>query len=84
LFGGPTRDIRAALAVTTSLRNFGVGLAISTSAFAGTPAVPAIVAYGLVSLVGTLAFSMLTGKRTSRGDGASSLIPPGRRPIGGD
>jgi BASS family bile acid:Na+ symporter len=64
LLGGPTPETRKALAVTTSLRNFGVGLVIATSAFPGTPAVTAIVAYGLVSLLGTLAFAMFVGART--------------------
>lgn len=43
------------MAVTTSLRNFGVGLVIATSTFARAPAITAIVAYGLVLLFGTLA-----------------------------
>jgi BASS family bile acid:Na+ symporter len=64
LVGGLTSDTRKALAVTTSLRNFGVGLVIATSTFAGTPAVTAIVAYGLVSLIGALLLSMLVGKFT--------------------
>jgi BASS family bile acid:Na+ symporter len=66
LIGRPITDTRKALAVTTSLRNFGVGLVIATSTFAGTPAVTAIVAYGLVSLLGTLALAMLAGTFTSR------------------
>jgi BASS family bile acid:Na+ symporter len=66
LVGGPTSDTRKALAVTTSLRNFGVGLVIATSTFSGTSAVTAIVAYGLASLVGTLALAMLAGKCTPR------------------
>jgi BASS family bile acid:Na+ symporter len=66
LVGGPISDTRKALAVTTSLRNFGVGLVIATSTFAGTPAVTAIVAYGLVSLFGTLALAMLAGRFTPR------------------
>jgi BASS family bile acid:Na+ symporter len=62
LIGGPTLETRKALAVTTSLRNFGVGLVIATAALAGTSAVTIIVAYGLVSLFGTLAFAMLAGR----------------------
>jgi BASS family bile acid:Na+ symporter len=71
LVGGPTSDTRKALAVTTSIRNFGVGLVIATSTFAGTPAITAIVAYGLVSLFGTLALAMLAGTFTPR-----QVVPP--------
>jgi BASS family bile acid:Na+ symporter len=60
--GGPATGTRKAMAVTTSLRNFGVGLVIATGAFAGTPAITAVVAYGLVSLVGTLALAKLCRK----------------------
>jgi BASS family bile acid:Na+ symporter len=66
LTGGPSSDTRSALAVTTSLRNFGVGLVIGTSTFAGTPAVTAIVAFGLVSLFGTMALAVLAGSRAAR------------------
>jgi BASS family bile acid:Na+ symporter len=57
LLGGPAADTRKALAVTTSLRNFGVGLVIATSTFAGTPAVTAIIAYGIISLFTTMALA---------------------------
>jgi BASS family bile acid:Na+ symporter len=66
LVGGPTSDTRKALAVTTSLRNFGMGLVIATSTFAGTPAVTAIVAYGLVSLFGTATLAMVAGRLVPR------------------
>lgn len=66
LLGGPTPGIRKALAVTTSLRNFGVGLVIATSAFAGTPTATAIVAYGLISLLGTAALATCGGSFTLR------------------
>jgi BASS family bile acid:Na+ symporter len=51
--------IRKALAVTTSLRNVAVALVIATDTFPGTPAVTAVVAFGLVSLLGTLCFAKL-------------------------
>jgi BASS family bile acid:Na+ symporter len=66
LVGGPASGTRKALAVTTSLRNFGVGLVIATGTFAGTPAVTAIVAYGLISLFGTAALAILAGRRMPR------------------
>ena len=43
---------RIAMAMTTATRNAAVALAIVTSNFAGTPAVTAVVAYGLMSTVG--------------------------------
>jgi predicted Na+-dependent transporter len=68
LLGGPATDIRKAMAVTTSLRNVGVGLVIATGAFAGTPAITAVVAYGLVSLFGTLALATFAGTAGSDRD----------------
>ena len=40
--------------MTTATRNVAVGLVIAASNFAGTPAVTAVVAYGLVSILGAL------------------------------
>jgi BASS family bile acid:Na+ symporter len=54
LLGGPGTDIRKAMTLTTSLRNVGVGLVVASSAFAGTPAVTATLAYGLFAVVGSL------------------------------
>jgi BASS family bile acid:Na+ symporter len=39
-----------------------VALVIVTGNFAGTPAVTAVVAYGLISTVGALAWALLLGK----------------------
>jgi BASS family bile acid:Na+ symporter len=63
LLGGPTSETSSALAVTTSLRNFGVGLVIVTNTFPGTPAVTAVVAYGLISLLGTIVLATLASNR---------------------
>ena len=52
--GGPDRASRRALATTTATRNVALGLVIVGSNFAGTPAVTAVVAYGLVSILGAL------------------------------
>jgi len=41
------------VALTTALRNIGLGVVITTSAFAGTQAVTAVLAYGLVQLLGS-------------------------------
>jgi BASS family bile acid:Na+ symporter len=62
LSGGTDIAIRKALAVTTAARNVAVGLVIATSNFAGTPAVTAVVAYSLVSILGALGFGFLSGK----------------------
>jgi len=60
--GAPEVAIRKALTTTTATRNVAVGLVIATSSFAGTPAVTAVVAYGLVSIVGTLGCALLLGR----------------------
>jgi BASS family bile acid:Na+ symporter len=59
-----TRDAatRKASALTTAARNAAVGLAIATGNFAGTPVVTAVVAYGLVCMLGTLGCGMLFGR----------------------
>ena len=54
LAGGPGRDSRKTMALTTSLRNVGVGLVIVTGNFAGTPAVAAALAYGILEVFGSL------------------------------
>ena len=54
LAGGAKRDSRKTMALTTALRNVGVGLVIVTGNFAGTPAVSAALAYGIVEVLGSL------------------------------
>lgn len=54
LLSSPGRENRRAMALTTSLRNIGVGLVIANDAFAGTPALTAVVAYGLFEVTGSL------------------------------
>ena len=58
LFGGPGVITRKALALTTATRNVAVALVIAQGNFAGTPAVTAVVAYGLVSTLGALGFAL--------------------------
>jgi predicted Na+-dependent transporter len=60
--GGPNLASRKALAITTATRNVAVGLVIVASDFAGTPAVTAVVAYGLVSIVGALGCALPLGR----------------------
>jgi bile acid:Na+ symporter, BASS family len=54
LMGESGRDDRRTMALTTALRNVGVGLVIVTGNFAGTPAVSAALAYGIVEVFGSL------------------------------
>jgi bile acid:Na+ symporter, BASS family len=51
LAGGPGAANRRTMALTTSLRNVGVGLVIVTGNFAGTPAVSAALSYGIVEVL---------------------------------
>ena len=65
LCGGRDLATRKALAVTTATRNVAVGLVIVASNFAGTPAVTAVVAYGLISILGALGFALPLGRFTA-------------------
>jgi BASS family bile acid:Na+ symporter len=66
LLGGPGSDNRRTMALTTSLRNVGVGLVIATGGiFAGTPAGPAVMVYGWVEVFGSLFLALAWGRRTS-------------------
>jgi BASS family bile acid:Na+ symporter len=58
LAGGPQDKCRRAVALTTSIRNVGLGVVITTSAFADTPAVTAVLAYGLVQLLGSFLLAL--------------------------
>jgi len=58
LAGGPARDDRRTLALTTSLRNVGLGLVIVTGNFADSPAVSAALAYGIVAVLGSLVVAL--------------------------
>jgi BASS family bile acid:Na+ symporter len=62
LLGGPASDIRRALALTTSLRNVGVGLVIATGNFGGTAAVTAVLAYGIFEIGGSLLLALMWGR----------------------
>ncbi len=72
LLGGRDVESRKTLALTTSLRNVGVGLVIATGAFGGTPAVTAVLAYGLVGVLGSLALAFFWGWRPAL---ATAVIP---------
>ena len=63
LTGGPGSGVRKAMALTTAVRNNGVGMVIATGSFAGTAAVTAAVIYGVVGLLGALVFAVWWGRR---------------------
>ena len=63
LAGTPGRDNRRTMALTTALRNVGVGLVVVTGNFSGTPAVSAAMAYGIVEVLGSLAVALWWRRR---------------------
>jgi BASS family bile acid:Na+ symporter len=71
LLGGPGKDERKTMTLTTALRNVGVGLVIATGAFAGTPALTATLVYGLFEVVGSLLLAVAWA-RVGRGVLATS------------
>jgi bile acid:Na+ symporter, BASS family len=73
LLGGKDTGTRKAMTLTASLRNVGVGLVVASSAFPGTPALTAVLAYGLFEVVGTLFLALIWARRTA-----------GREPFGGE
>lgn len=65
LLGGPGSDNRKAMALTTSLRNVGVGLVLATANFPGTAAVIAVLAYGIFEILGSLLLAVAWGRRAA-------------------
>ncbi|MDB5335970.1 MAG: Sodium Bile acid symporter family protein [Planctomycetaceae bacterium] len=63
LAGGPAGDGRRSMTLVTSLRNVAVSLVIATSAFPGTSATTAVVAYALVEITGSLLLAVWWGRR---------------------
>lgn len=61
--GGPAAADRKAMTLTTSLRNVGVGLVIAAGGFAGTPAVTAVLAYGIFEVFASLLLAVWWGRR---------------------
>ena len=60
--GGPARQTRKAFALTAAVRNAAVALVIVSASFSGTPAVTAVVAYSLVSILGSLGCARLLSR----------------------
>jgi BASS family bile acid:Na+ symporter len=69
LLGGAGNDNRKAMALTTSLRNVGVGLVIAAGNFAGTAAVTATLAYGIFEIIGSLLLALTWGRQGARAVG---------------
>jgi BASS family bile acid:Na+ symporter len=74
LLGGPARDGRQAMALTTSLRNVGISMVIAAGSFPGTPALTAVLAYGVVELLGSLALAWWWGRRARGLQGISAVL----------
>jgi BASS family bile acid:Na+ symporter len=68
---GGDAAVRRTLVATTGPRNAAVGLVIVSTSLADTTATPAVVAYALVSIVGTLCCTPLFARQAARGIAAS-------------
>jgi BASS family bile acid:Na+ symporter len=78
LLGGPGVDNRKALALTTSLRNVGVGLVIVAGNFPNSAALTAVLAYGIFEIVGSLLLSLGWGRKAAAtGLPAGAKVPDG-------
>ena len=66
MMGGPGRERRKAMALTTSVRNNGVALVVATGVYPGTSVVTVAVVYGLVGVLGGLGFALWWNRQASR------------------
>jgi BASS family bile acid:Na+ symporter len=73
--GGGGGD-RKAVALTTAVRNKGVGMVIATGAFAGTPAITSVLIYGLFSFLVSLLVASWWGRRGPRPDAPAPSVAP--------
>lgn len=64
--GAQDEEDRKAVALTTAIRNVGLGLEITASAFPGTSAVTAVLVYGLVQLLGSFLVALRWRRASSR------------------
>jgi len=60
--GGPGIAGRKSMALTTSLRNVGVGMVVAAGSFAGTPVLTTVLAYAIVELASGLMFALACGR----------------------
>jgi BASS family bile acid:Na+ symporter len=65
LLGGRDAANRKTLAITTAVRNVGVGLVIAGGSFPGTPALTLVTAYAFVQTIGTLLAALAVARRSS-------------------
>jgi BASS family bile acid:Na+ symporter len=75
LLGGPGRAERDTLAITTAVRNVGVGLVIAGGSFAGTAAVTATTAYALFQTIGMVLAVVAYGRRRRQTTPGATAIP---------
>ena len=68
LMGGPGRDQRKTLAITTSTRNVGVALVIVAGSFPGTPAVTAAISFAIFQIVAVVLVAAAWGRMSSRSE----------------
>lgn len=78
LCGGPGQATRKTFALTTAVRNAAVGLVIVSNNFAATPAVTAVVAYALVSILASLGCAFLLASLPERIASSQSSPRDGR------
>jgi len=64
--GGERDEDRRAVALTTAIRNVGLGVEVTAGAFTGTSAVTAVLAYGLVQLLGSFLMALWWRRGLSR------------------
>jgi len=74
--GGADAGGRKAMALTTAVRNNGVGMVIATGAFPGTPAVTAAMIYGLVGFLGSLLLALAWGRRGAKPQAPVAPVAP--------
>jgi bile acid:Na+ symporter, BASS family len=74
--GGRGAGGRKAMALTTAVRNNGVGMVIATGAFPGTPAVTAAMIYGLVGFLGSLLLALAWGRRAPGPQASTPSLAP--------
>jgi BASS family bile acid:Na+ symporter len=65
LLGGGIPGTSKAMTLTTALRNVGVGLVIATGSLADTPAVTAVLAFGLLGILGSALLALAWGRGQS-------------------
>lgn len=75
LAGAPAGDNRKSMTLITSLRNVAVSLVIATSAFPGTTAATAVLAYALFEITGALLLAIWWGRRAQSISEKVSPVP---------